>query len=370
MSDHKHHDHPHDAPETHDASAQALSEALSSSFVIVKIAMVALVVIIFAAGFFRVGSTEKAVILRFGKPQGEGQQMLLGAGLHWSLPYPIDEVVRIPTTENQIIKSTIGWYATTPDMEAAGTEPAPGPSLNPLIDGYVITADRNIVHARATVSYSIDDPLTAIFKFTSGTNHQFNLAGISNAIQNAANNALVSTAARFNVDDILINRREEFRDAVLYRIIELTDSEHLGVEIKKSIIVDSIPPRQLKDVFDSVVAARQNYEKLKADALGDQTRILSQADATASSITNAAESARTRYVTSIQSDAAAFSQLLPKYENNPRLFAQLQLTKAMTTILANVGEKKMLPTHANGKPVELRLNLGNELPQKKSDANP
>ena len=114
MSEHDHHDHLH-APETQDAGSQALAEALRSSFVIVKFAMVALVFVILGAGFFTVGPQEKAVILRFGKPQGEGQKMLLGAGLHWSLPYPIDEVVRIPITEIQQVRSTVGWYATTPD---------------------------------------------------------------------------------------------------------------------------------------------------------------------------------------------------------------------------------------------------------------
>ena len=369
MSDHQHHDHSPDAPELQDTGSQALAEALRSSFVIVKIAMVALVIIIFAAGFFTVGPQEKAIILRFGKPVGEGQQMLLGAGLHWSLPYPIDEVIRIPTTGTQYVRTTVGWYATTPEMELAGTEPPAGGSLNPQIDGYVITADRNIIHTRATVSYHISDPRTAIFNFASGTNHEFNLAGISNAVLNAANNALIATAARFNVDDILTRERGAFSDAVEHHVAELVEREHLGVVVERCQVNDSIAPRQLKAVFDAVSAARQNRDKLYQDALGEQSRILSQAGATASSITNAAESARTRYVTAIQSDAGAFAKLLPQYKSNPNLFTQLELTKAMSVILANVGEKKFLPTHTDGKPVELRLMLNNELPQSKS-ANP
>ena len=121
MSDHDHHDHSQ-PPEMQDAGSQALSEALRSSFVIVKIAMVALIFAILGAGFFTVGPQEKAVVLRFGKPIGEGQKMLLGAGLHWSLPYPVDEVIRIPIAEIQKVTSTIGWYATTPEMEL---RPAP-----------------------------------------------------------------------------------------------------------------------------------------------------------------------------------------------------------------------------------------------------
>ncbi|MDR3459303.1 MAG: protease modulator HflK [Verrucomicrobiae bacterium] len=365
MSDHDHPDHPHDAPETQDSGSQALAEALRSSFIIVQIAMAALVVIIFAAGFFQVGPQEKAIVLRFGKPQGEGLQMLLGAGLHWSLPYPIDEVVRVPITENQSVRSTVGWYFATPEAELAGTEPAPGPSLDPRMDGYAITADRNIVHVRVTVPYQIIDPRTAIFNFASGTNHEFNLNGISNAVLNAANNALIATAARFNVDDILINERVKFQEAVQERITELADERQLGVSIKPCS-VESAPPRQLKDVFAQVASARQNREKLIYEAKGEETRILSQAGAQASSITNAAESARLRYVTAIQSDAEVFTNLLPRYVSNPGLFSQLEVTKAMSVVLANAGEKKYLHTHADGKPVELRLMLNNELQQSKS----
>jgi membrane protease subunit HflK len=369
MSDHDHHDHSQPPLETQDAGSQALAEALRSSFVIVKIAMVALVVIIFAAGFFTVGPQEKAVILRFGKPQGDGQKMLLGAGLHWSLPYPIDEVVRIPITEIQKVSSTVGWYLTTPEMEIAGTEPPAGPSLNPQVDGYVVTADRNIIHTRATVSYHIDDPRTAIFNFAGGTNQIFNLAGVSNAVQNAANEAVILTAARFNVDDILTVNIHGFEEAVGLRVAELVEREHLGVAIEQCQ-VQSVAPRQLKDVFAMVTTARQNRDKLINDALSEQNRIASQAGAAAASITNAAESARTRYVTGIESDAAAFTELLPKYTGNPNLFAQLELAKAMTQILTNVQDKIFLPQRADGRPRELRLQLNREPPQPKSAANP
>ena len=370
MSDHEH-PAPPPAPETQDAGSQALAEALRSSFVIVKIAMVALVFVILGAGFFTVGPQEKAVILRFGKPLGEDQKMLLGAGLHWSLPYPIDEVVRIPITENQTVKSTVGWYLTTPEMEAAGTEPPAGASLNPQIDGYVVTADRNIIHTRATVSYNIDNPRTAIFNFASGTNHQFNLAGISNAVQNAANNALIVTAARFNVDDILTRDRAGFETAVRRRIVELAEREQLGLAVDKiQVQVESAPPRQLKDVFAQVTTARQNRVKLLEEAKGEEYRIMSQASAKSASITNAAESARVRFVTSIASDAEAFTNLLVNYKTNPHLYAELELAKAMPQILTNLDAKMYLPTRADGKPREVRLQLNREPPQQKSAANP
>src|ERR1039457_3513834 len=198
MSDRLDH-HDHAAPVTSDdAGSQALAEALGSSFAIVKIVMVLMVLAFFGSGFFTVGPSEKAVILRFGKPVGEGQKALLSNGkLYWSFPYPIDEVVKIPITANQTVTSTTGWYFTTPEQELSGEELPGGASLNPAIDGYAITADRNIVHLRATLNYHIEDPIAYIFHFASA----------SNSIQSMLNNALLFTAARYNVDDILINKK-------------------------------------------------------------------------------------------------------------------------------------------------------------------
>src|SRR5512145_1400648 len=107
MADHHSHSHPHDHGHGHDhgpvrdpvngpeagvdASSQALSEALRSSFTIIKVVMVVLLFLFLGSGFFTVGPQERAIILRLGKPVGDGESALLGPGLHWSFPYPIDE---------------------------------------------------------------------------------------------------------------------------------------------------------------------------------------------------------------------------------------------------------------------------------------
>src|SRR3954452_5356882 len=96
---------PEPLPETPiDAGSQALSEALRSSFAIVKVVMGILVLVFLASGFFQVGPSERAIILRFGKPVGKGEGALLGPGLHWSLPYPIDECRKVPISSIQQVK--------------------------------------------------------------------------------------------------------------------------------------------------------------------------------------------------------------------------------------------------------------------------
>ncbi|HLZ54073.1 MAG TPA: protease modulator HflK [Verrucomicrobiae bacterium] len=366
MSDeHDHHDHAH-APHAavpppavtpEDSGSQALAEALRSSFAIVKFVMVLLVVIFFGSGFFQVGTQEKAIILRFGKPVGQGEAALLGPGLHWSFPYPIDEVVKIPITEIQKVTSTIGWYAVTPEQELSGSLPPPGPSLVPGVDGYVITGDRNIIHVRATLYYQVVDPIRYVFGFTSA----------SNTVQNALNNALLDTAARFKVDDILYSDVAGFQEAVEQRVSSLVDQEQLGISVKQCP-VDRAPPRQLREIFDQVTEARQNQNKVLYDAHSYENQATNSADAQAAAILNEAIYARSNYVSAVQADARAFSALLPNYRVNPALFEQQQLVQVMGESLTNANFKAYLPTSPNGEPVELRLMLNREPPGPKTGA--
>ena len=121
--DHPEHEHGHDrdhghehpapaAPEpamVEDAGSRALAEALKSDFFIVRVVMVVLFGVFLFSGFSKSVLQERAIVLRFGAPVGGETKALLGPGLHWSLPYPIDEVVRIPYSEIQQVKSTVGW---------------------------------------------------------------------------------------------------------------------------------------------------------------------------------------------------------------------------------------------------------------------
>jgi len=132
-----------------------------------------------------VGPQERAILLRFGKPVGSGANALYGPGLHWSFPYPIDECRKVSITGLQKVSSSVGWFAITPEQEMAGAEPYAVASLNPAVDGYALTADGNIIHTRATLTYRIEDPVGFVFNFVNA----------SNAVQNTLNNALIYTAS-------------------------------------------------------------------------------------------------------------------------------------------------------------------------------
>lgn len=330
-----------------DSSSQALSDALRSSFAIIKILMIVLVVVFLGSGFFTVGPQEKAVILRFGKPLGQGDNILLGPGPHWAFPYPIDEVVKIPVGQMQSVRSTIGWYATTPALEAAGTEPYPGPSLNPEQDGYVLTADANIIHVRGNLRYRIKEP---------GLQYVFDFANASNLVQNAFNSAMVFAGARYQVDDVLTRDFAGFRELIQRRLSQLIDQQQLGIMIDQ-IELQAIPPRQLKERFNAVGEAQARRGKVIDEARNYESQAINNAKSEATARRAAAEADRTRTVAFLGAEAERFRQLLPQYRSNPELFIRQYQTETLHRVMTNAQEKWVLP------PGQRRIELDREPPK-------
>ena len=234
------------------------------------------------------------------------------------------------------------------------------------MDGYAITGDGNIIHTKATLSYRIEDPRRCVFEFAAGTNQIFSLAGVSNAVLNALNNALVHTTARYKVDDILLNDITGFQEAVGRRVRKLIQEQKLGLVVDQCI-VQSRPPRQLKMAFENVNIARQNGDKIITGANNDQNKVLSRAGADAKSRVDTASVARKLMVDSITAEADRFKNLLPAYQSNPELFTQTRLIETMGRVFTNAQDKMFLPTTADGKPVELRLLLNREPPKSKME---
>ena len=342
-----------------DAGSQALSEALHSSFKVVKFVMGLLVIVFLGSGIFIVGPQEQAIRIHLGRPVGQGREALLGPGLHWSWPYPIDEYVKVPISAIQKVTSTVGWFAVTPAQEAAGIVPevVANTPLYPLVDGYALTADNNIIHTKATLTYHISDPIGYVFDFVNA----------SNTVQNILDNALLATASRFKVDDILTRDVAGFQDAVKRCVLAKVEQEKWGIVVE-GCQVQSRAPRQLKEAFDSVLNAELGRSKQLDAARSYQNQVTSQASADAQSRINAAQSDRTLLVNEVASQAERFNDILPKYRENPALFYQQRLNETLTRALTNVQDKIFL-SDSPGKTKEFR-GLWNKPPTKTEETKP
>ncbi len=319
-----------------ETGSRALAEALRSSFVIVKILMVGLVVLFFFSGIFTVPSGERAIVLRFGKPVGLAENQLLGPGLHWSFPSPIDEIVRIPIGELQTVRSTAGWYQVTREEEISKQENPPNATLNPAVDGYTLTSDGNIIHIRAKILYRITEPLKYVLSFVNA----------SNVVQNTLDNALFYSSSFFNVTQATRENRLGVRDFILQRVRDLAHAHDLGITIESCDLEDVIPPRQLKQVFEQVTAAEVERRQARDKAQAYAGTVLSTAQGEASAIVDEGRSDATRLVQQVSAEASYFKDQLPRYRENPQFFRQRLQAEVMSRVVTNVAGIYSMPEGA------------------------
>jgi len=334
------------APRTfEDASSTALSEALRSSFGIIKVLMMGLVLLFFCSGMFVVEPNEVVVKLRFGKPVGVGADQLHQPGWHWAWPYPIDEKIRIKVGQSQTVTSTSGWHATTPEMEANNEEPIAYGFLRPEADGYTLTADGNIIHVRATVKYRITDPIRYTFSF----------ANVNQTLTNIVNNAILYASARYTADAALYRDKLGYRDTVIERVRHLVEGLDLGISLEPSD-VETKTPADVRGAFEDVNKAEQARSTDISKARSYRDEILNTALGQSKAIVNAGLVSSNRLVSTVAATAQVFQDQLPSYQADPHLFKERFLAARMQRVLTNANVKFMLPDGFR----ELRLQLSRE----------
>jgi membrane protease subunit HflK len=336
---------PSTAPPAEDAGSQALSEALKSSFFIVKIIMGILFLLFLGSGFFKVEPQFKAIVLRLGKPVGIGEKALLGPGLHWAFPPPIDQVEYIPFTSLQSADSSVGWYQSAADRANNVAGVPTGEKLNPATITYGLSADSNIVHVVATAQYRITDPISFHFDFTSGATF----------ITNDLNNALLYACSQMPIDDILTKNRAGFREQVREHVRSLIEDQHLGVTIEQ-VNIDASPPLVLQPKFDELDQAMLKRDNIKNQALSYSNTVYQASLGEATARVYAADAARKRTVELLAAQADIFQKLRSQYERNPALFEQIRQMSMLDTVYTNALDKVTLPPNMR----EIRVQLSRE----------
>lgn len=350
------HDHPHPAPAPasplggpvapplEDAGAQALDEALRSSFKVIKLLMILLVVVFIGSGMFTVQPNEVAVVLRFGKAAGIGRDQLLKPGLHFALPYPIDEIVRLPIGQSITVVSSNGWHQIPEDQVKN-----PPPFLRAGIDGYTLSGDGNIIHARATLKYRLQ-PETAV-------DYYFNFVNASNTLRAALENSLIYASSQIGADTAVYLNKAAFTDKAKERLSKVLDEMKLRINIEGALQVETIPPPMVQSAFDDVTKAQQTKSTRVNEAETYARTNVSSAIGEAQAILNEAITRSNQLVVTVRAEAKAFTDQLPFYASNPELFKQRLMSETMQQILPSARDKylNLLPSQG-----ELRLQLNRE----------
>jgi regulator of protease activity HflC (stomatin/prohibitin superfamily) len=287
----------------------ALNNALRTSFQILKLLMISMAIIYVVSGIFFATTDEVKFKMRFGRVvSGRSDELAITSKSGPQICWPWEEVVTVNTGQRQMLLSSEFWPA---DMIARGLgRDGRLPALDVRKDKYLLTGDRNIIHAAIELSYNVtsgeSDPNAAgAFRFTLGPE---NALAILKRMLMTASTKLVGRMAVGNVltpgqlsADLLLQLKRELRE------FEDATGTSLGIEV----IQVTFPPRRLKNPMEPVCirksfadaqSAASNKEKRINNAREEAVRIVSAARSRAAEIISIAQKHKDRVVKMAQAD--------------------------------------------------------------------
>lgn len=382
---HSHDDHDHDHDHGHqplDPAERSLADALRVSFFILKVVMVLLIGWYFISGTFVVESGNVAVVLRFGELTGKSKetQVIQPGKLNFTLPFPIDQVVRIPTSIQTMALDGSFWY-----------QPPQGQAPNPEqeMQGALITGDANVIHGKWTVRYRVTDPVDFVRNLANLkiTDSKRMLKEAESTITAAVEEGIVHAAAKTRADDLLKLQTKGLHDLAIEHAQATLKRMGAGISID-SLSADAIAvPKAVEEAHKSVIAAeneaadaiakaRKERSELLVAAAGEshealwdlvkRYEIAVEANAAedikkieaefakafaaktidwqgrsipisgdAASAISSAEGYRSQVETDARRDADAFRQLKANYDKDPRIFLARKWLAVKERIFAN-----------------------------------
>lgn len=341
------------SPDRSSAGMTALASALKTSFRLLLIIMVIAIVLFLRKSFFAVEQHEVGLVLRFGQLLGQTRaEQVLEPGLHVTLPYPIDEKVRVPAKREQIVATEGLWYG-----EQEGESGVP-PSLRPGVDGYSLTGDMNILHSRWELRYTITGPVEYAFAFVEDQDDEFGTT--RTFLRHLLNSTVTEVSASLTIDEAW-NDRKQFQDLVEERMRQKLDQLNLGIDIQV-LPRDVVPPRQVNEAFEALTRAGVTRKDIVGQATAYRERTLSEARSEENRLLASASSERDERVRQAESERAYFYELLPDYQANPGLVKEGLFTESMRRVLSTVDNKFIIQDKQNR---QLRLELNREPDQQR-----
>lgn len=338
------------------AGTQSLVGTLRLAFLTLRGVIFTLVVLYLFSGIFVVEPNEVAYVLRFGRVVRDegGTPKQHGSGqFHLAFPRPIDRVITLPIGKTDTVRSTTFWYQEQSNIMNDQRE-GHGEGLTLGSDGYVLTGDYNIMHAKWTATYRITEP----WKYYSRYSEPREIVG------RALDQAVLHQVARTRIDDALYRRTDDLRlaiEAEVQRAVGPTGMD-IGVEVSNVLYADKIPFRDAYAAFNRVVEAEQEKSKAINEAKQHANKVITEADGRAKQKLSLARSEKNRIVSSTEADADYFRKVLPYYRNAPETMLLSLYTQTVGEVM---GEAKAIYTIREGQ--EIWYRLGPDPAAKKND---
>ena len=277
-----------------------------------------------ASGLYLVDTDEEAVVRRFGAVTAE-----VGPGMHYRLPWPIDQVDVLKTTA--VMKTGVGFA-----LRADGQDGAAGMEL--------LTGDTNILSIALALQYVVQEPADFLFRTESP---EALIGAVAEAV-------LTETVLGMPVDEVLTTGRLAIQDEVKSRTQARLDEYQSGIRITSSNIMTITLDKSVAEAFQEVTDAMADREKSRNEARMYANNLLPKTRGEAHAAVREAQSFKQERIAQAIGNTDRFLALLEEYQKAPDVTQTRLYLEAMEEILPEV-TMYVIDSEEGQVPVNLRV---------------
>ncbi|NPA94768.1 MAG: FtsH protease activity modulator HflK [Thermodesulfobacteria bacterium] len=316
-------------PNTHEIKKQ-----FRSAFPIVIILLVGIII---WNCWYTIEPEEVGLVLRFGKFQKETQP-----GLHFKLPYPIEQVIKIPVQRQ--LKEEFGFRTEVPGVRTKYSK------KNFEHESLMLTGDLNVAVVEWITQYRIRNPYFYLFRVK---NPRQTFRDMNEAIMR-------EVVGDKTVTEVLTVGRQEIADKAKKKLQELCDQYQTGIVVEQIVLQDANPPDPVKPSFNEVNQAQQEKERMINEAWAEYNKVIPKAKGQALQTIEEAKGYAADRINRAKGDALFFEQILKAYQAAPLVTRTRLFIETMEDLYPHLNQKIIVDEDVKGLIPFLNLNKKGE----------
>jgi membrane protease subunit HflK len=304
---------------------------------------VALVVIWVLSGLFVVRQGEEGIIYRFGRLTKSG----ITSGLHFHIPAPVEEVIRIPVGEIQRIElgfRTIGKVAGSARAYQWESRHQGGAYEKRLDESLVFTGDENIIDVNTVIQYRVMHPIKYVL----------NIEEPASLVSSYGQGALRRIISITDIERLLTTDRTRIEDLVASTLQESLDRSDAGIAIITVKLQDVHPPLEVVSAFRDVASAREDKNRLINQAESYRDSLIPEVRGLGAKQIEEARAESTEVIERAHGEAKRFLEVVSQYQRSRDVTSLRLYLETMERILPGL-EKFIVEPGAGHDPVDLRF---------------
>ena len=289
----------------------------------------------FGSSIYTVEAESEGVVLRFGRHVDT-----VPAGLHWKLPFGIDDVYFLPVKRQLKQEFGFGSEGATNDSQVSSRREQDQ-------ERSMVTGDLNTAVVEWVVQYRIVQPDKFLFKVQ---NPEDTLRNVSEAVMR-------TMVGDRTVDEVITIGRQEIEEQARIMLADEVEDYKLGIQIDLIQLLNVKPPPVVEPSFNEVNQAKQEKKRMINVAEGKKEEVR-KAEGEAKQKIQAAEGYAEKRVNEAEGDVARFNAVFEEYLKAPEVTKQRLYLETMKEVLPQLGRKIILDEDASQVLPLLQLETG------------